>query len=141
MSIDEIGKKALKKKEGMEERGKEKLKLKKEFRKSKKAAKGFEKEGNFSSAYFMYFQAGKALAKLYTNSLMEGKSELGGIDSLKFIADKEKFKVGKQEFNALLKKFDSFLMRGEIEEEGVKKIKGILKKIEKGLRKKDILNE
>lgn len=138
MDIDKVGEKALKKKKGLEKRGKKKLKLKEGYEKSKKLGEGFEEEENYSSAFFEYFQAAKNLGKMYIESILEG-SEMGGIDALKFIVNKGKFGLEKEEFEPLLKKFDSFLMRSEIEKEELKKLKRFLNKLEEGLKEKSVI--
>lgn len=138
MDIDKVGEKVLEKKKGIEEKGKKKIKLKENYKESKKVAKGFEGKDNCSSAYFEYFQAAKALGKIYIESILEG-SDMGGIDALKFIADKGRFETNKEEFRYLLKRFDNFLMRSEIEKEDVKRLKEFMKKIEAGLKEKSLV--
>lgn len=138
MEIDKVGEKALKKKEGIEEKGKKKIKLKENYKESKKIAKGFEDKDNYSSAYFEYFQAVKALGKIYIESILEG-SDMGGIDALKFIADKGRFGTDKENFKYLLKRFDNLLMRSEIEKEDLKKLKEFLNKVETGLKGESLI--
>lgn len=140
MGIDEVGEKALKEKEGLAEKGKKKLKLKEELEKNKELAKGFEEENNYSSAYFMYFQAAKTLGKIYVDSIMGGDSDLSKMDSLRFAAEKEKFGIDKENFQYLLKRFDSFLMRGEIEGEDVERLEEFLQRLEEGVKNKGVIS-
>jgi len=134
MRLERIRQNILNKQRNLLNNLKKKELLKQEIEKQYRMGVDFQKFGNYSSAYFMFFKCLKNCCLLYLHDRL-GQSDLNENEALDIVSAKKYLGLSKEKVEELRKAFLALINREEIIRKDVNNIKKIVNAVKKKVLK------